>query len=205
MAKKGLFSRRQFLIQRSLQFKYMLLVLFTITVVTGIIVATVYLTHRALISEQFAGISAAAALPEVFQKINLLLMFEIPIALFIAAWASIVVSHKVAGPVYRLEKVATKISRGDLPSYLRLRKNDELKDLSSAFNSVIENMQVLVAKDRHLISELSQVTETLYSDLKSKKIDETEALTLIRRLNDIIGELRALVMQYKIGKKEQNA
>lgn len=205
MAKKGLFSRRQFLIQRSLQFKYMLLVLFTITVVTGIIVATVYLTHRALISEQFAGISAAAALPEVFQKINLLLMFEIPIALFIAAWASIVVSHKVAGPVYRLEKVATKISRGDLTSYLRLRKNDELKDLSSAFNSVIENMQVLVAKDRHLISELSQVTETLYSDLKSKKIDETEALTLIRRLNDIIGELRALVMQYKIGKKEQNA
>lgn len=201
MVKKGLFSRRQFLIQRNLQFKYMLMVLFTISIVTAIIVGTVYITHRTLISEQFAGISAAAALPAVFQKINLLLMFELPIALLIAAWASIVVSHRVAGPVYRLEKIATKISQGDLTSYLRLRKNDELKDLGSAFNSVIENMQVLVVKDRHLICELSQLTERLYGDLKNKKINEAEALTLIRRLNDIIGELRTLVMQYKIEKK----
>ncbi|MCP4649410.1 MAG: methyl-accepting chemotaxis protein [PVC group bacterium] len=197
MAKKTLFSRKQLLIQKSLQFKYMMLVLCTILAVTGIIVSTVYFAHKTLIAQQLAG---APSLPDIFNKINMLLLFEVPIFLVIAAWASIVVSHKVAGPVYRLEKIATKMSKGDLTQYLRLRKDDELKDLGTAFNSVIENMQVLVVKDRKLIVELSHLTDRLYSDLKHKKINESEALMIIRRLNDLVGELKALIMQYKVEK-----
>ncbi|MFH2137217.1 MAG: methyl-accepting chemotaxis protein [Candidatus Omnitrophota bacterium] len=202
MVRRALFTRRRFLIQKKLQFKYMLMVLFTIIAVTGAIVLTVYFTHWSLLTKQLASVPGKEALPEVFQKINMILLFEIPIALIIAAFASVFVSHKVAGPVYRLEQVANKMAKGDLTNYLRLRKDDELKNLGTAFNSVIENMQVLVSKDRHLIAELSQLTDRLYIDLKDKKINETEALTIIRRLNDLIGELKALIMQYKVEKSD---
>ncbi len=194
------FMRRQYLVQKSLQFKYMLLVLFAIIVVSGMIVWTVYFTHWVLITEHLAGIEAKTMLTEIFQKINMMLLLEIPVALIIAAFASILVSHKVAGPVYRLERVAKEVAKGNLVHHLQLRKHDELKNLASAFNSVIENMQLLVVKDRKLISELSQITDRLYQDLKDKKIDESEALSLIRRLNDLVGELKALIMMYKTEK-----
>lgn len=200
MTRRKFFFRRQIFIQKSLQLKYMGLVLFTIIVVTGMIVWTVYFTHWTLITEQFSGLESRTMLSSVFHKINLLLLLEIPIALLIAAYASVIVSHKIAGPVYRLEKIAYEVAKGDLSHHLKLRKNDELKNLASAFNTVVENIQLLVVKDKKLITELSQLTDRLYVDLKDKKINEQEALTLIRRLNDLIGELKSLIMQYKIEK-----
>ncbi|MBI4846720.1 MAG: HAMP domain-containing protein [Candidatus Omnitrophica bacterium] len=192
--------RKHFLVQRSLQFKYMSLVLFTILIVSGMIVLTVYFTHWTLMTEKFGGVQMGIALDEVFKILNLFLAFEIPIALIIAAFASVLLSHKIAGPVYRLQKVAYEVSRGDLTRNVRLRRDDELKNLSAAFNSVVENMHLLVEKDRKLIFELSGLANVLYVNLKDKKIDEDEALTLIRKLNDLIGELKTLIMQYKTEK-----
>lgn len=200
MSEKIYFVRRRYLVQKSLQFKYMALVLFAIIVVTGMIVWTVYFTHWMIITEKFMGTEARGMLNEVFHKINVILLYEIPLALFVAAFASLIISHKVAGPVYRLEKIARKVAQGDLTYNVRLRKNDELKNVASAFNAVIENMQHLVIKDKKLISELSEITNRLYNDLKDKKISQDEALILIRRLNELVSELKNLILQYKIEK-----
>ncbi len=200
MALNEHFARRHLLVEKSLQFKYMIVVLFTILAISGVIVLTVYFTHWSLLSQHHANSQTKTILDEIFRTFNMFLAFEIPLMLLAAAFVSIVVSHKVAGPVYRLQKVASKVAKGDLTCVVRLRHDDELKNLSSAFNSVIDNMHLLVAKDRKLIFELSRVTDTLYTDLKDKKINENEALILIRKLNDLIGELKTLIMQYKIEK-----
>jgi methyl-accepting chemotaxis protein len=112
----------------------------------------------------------------------------------------IIFSHKVAGPVYRLQQAAIQVSRGDLTNNVHLRRDDELKNLSSAFNSVVDNIHLLVVKDRKLINDLSAITDTLYSNLKDNKISQDEALVLIRKLNDLVKELKNLIMQYKIEK-----
>lgn len=200
MALKEYFVRKHLLVQRSLQFKYIALVLFTILAICAIMFLTVYFTHWSLLTEKLATAQSRTALESVFGTLRVILLFELPLLLFIAAVASVVVSHKVAGPVYRLQKVAYEVARGDLTHNVYLRKDDELKNLSAAFNSVIENMHLLVAKDRKLIFELSQLTEKLYANLKEKKISESEALLMIRKLNDLIGELKTLIMQYKIEK-----
>ncbi|MFH1458893.1 MAG: HAMP domain-containing protein [Candidatus Omnitrophota bacterium] len=202
MALKEYFVRKQLLIEKSLQFKYMGLVLLTILGISGIFVLTFYFIHGSLINQKLSSIGAGPIIDDAMKKANVMLMFEIPIALFVAAFASIIVSHKVAGPVYRLQKVAHKVARGDLSQNVRLRRNDELKNLSQAFNAVIENMQLLVVKDKKLINELSQLTDTLYNNLKDKKIDENEALVLIRKLNDLVGELKTLILQYKVDKNQ---
>ncbi len=201
MAQKRYFLRTNFLIQRSLQLKYTALVLFTILAVSGVIVWTVYFTHWTLLTDQVLnGTSPKILLGEIFHKVNTLLLWELPVVLLIAAFASIIVSHKIAGPVYRMEKIAKEVAKGDLSFFIRLRKNDELKNLAAAFNSVIENMQNLVVKDKRLIGELSELSIRLYNDLKDKKINETEALELIRRLNDLVAEMKNLILQYKLEK-----
>ncbi|MBU4304644.1 MAG: HAMP domain-containing protein [Candidatus Omnitrophica bacterium] len=200
MARKGYFIRKNLLIQRKLQFKYMAFVLAAILITSAVIVLSVYLAHWSLLRARLPEIQAKAIIDEVSRTLNTLLLFEIPLAVFIAVIASIIVSHKVAGPVYHLQKVAREVARGDLTRSVHLRRDDELKNLSEAFNSVIDNMHVLVSNDRKLIFELSKVADTLYGDLKDKKINEQEALVLIRKVNDLIGELKTLIMHYKIEK-----
>ena len=202
MAIKEYFIRKKLLVEKSLQLKYMALVLFTIIGIVSVFILTLYFTYWSIITPNLSSIQAQATLDSVFQKLNLFLMVEIPIILIIAALASIIISHKVAGPVYRLQKVAREVAKGDLTQNVRLRSDDELKNLSAAFNTVIENMNLLVSQDKRLIMQLCDLSDSLYSNLKDNKIDQQEALVLIRKLNDLIGELKTLILQYKIEKSK---
>ncbi len=192
--------RKRILIGRKLQFKYVSVILFSVLVSCALIVLTVNFSCWSLLAEKNANDQTVAVIGNILHNLNILLLFELPIILVIAGLIGIVISHKIAGPVYRLQKVAQDVSRGDLTSNVNLRKDDELKNLSDAFNSVIDNMQRLVKKDKKLIYELSDITNTLYASLKDKKINEEEALALIRKLNDLVGELKTLILQYKIEK-----
>ncbi|MBU1087428.1 MAG: HAMP domain-containing protein [Candidatus Omnitrophica bacterium] len=199
MALKEIFVRRKFLIQKEFQLKYVGFLILTILAISILVVLTVNLSIWAAL-EKGVSPQVQAVVDQILHNMNVLFMFEIPLVLIISIFAAIIFSHKVAGPVYRLQQAAMQVVRGDLTSNVHLRRDDELKNLSSAFNSVVDNMHLLVAKDRKLITDLSAITDTLYSNLKDNKISQEEALVLIRKLNDLVGELKTLIMQYKIEK-----
>ncbi|MFH1093825.1 MAG: HAMP domain-containing protein [Candidatus Omnitrophota bacterium] len=192
--------RKRILIGKKLQFKYVGVILVAVLASCALITLTVYFSCWSSLVENNASPQTAAAIGNVLNNINLMILFELPILLVIASFVGIVISHKIAGPVYRLQKVARDVSRGDLTTSVSLRSDDELKNLSDAFNSVIENMHRLVSKDKKIIFELSQITNNLYVSLKDKKINEEDALALIRKLNDLVGELKTLILQYKLEK-----
>ena len=194
------FIRKRILIGKKLQFKYVGVILVAVLSSSILIILTVYFSFWSSLVEMDASVQNSAVIGNGLDRINLMMLFEMPILLVIAAFIGLVVSHKIAGPVYRLQKVAYDVSRGDLTTSVSLRSDDELKNLSAAFNSVIENTRRLVSKDKKLIFELSQITNNLYVSLKDKKINEEEALALIRKLNDLVGELKTLILQYKIEK-----
>jgi HAMP domain-containing protein len=56
------------------------------------------------------------------------------ISLVIVFMLCIWVTHTIAGPLYRMERVAGEIGEGDLSMFTRLRPKDELKELADAFN-----------------------------------------------------------------------
>jgi len=194
--------RKKFLINKGLQFKYMALVLLFVISVSIVLIMTVYFSAWSVILEGATSDAARDTIRLFTHKLNLLLIFEIPILLFIAGIVSLITSHKIAGPVYNFQRVAKEVSRGDLTCNVHLRRDDELKDMSVAFNSVVEKMNLLVTKDKKMILELSDLTDTLYGNLKEKKISEEDALVIIRKLNDLVGELKTLILQYKTEKKK---
>jgi nitrogen fixation/metabolism regulation signal transduction histidine kinase len=62
------------------------------------------------------------------------------------AFITIFISHKLAGPVYRLEKFAQNLSRGQLQDRIHLRDGDELKDVAASFNSMGDIIQARFAE-----------------------------------------------------------
>jgi nitrogen fixation/metabolism regulation signal transduction histidine kinase len=53
-------------------------------------------------------------------------------------WLTIYFSHKVAGPIYRLEKVCRGLIEGDYRQDVYLRKGDELQNLATLLGQVVE-------------------------------------------------------------------
>lgn len=71
-------------------------------------------------------------------------------------------SHKVAGPVYRFEKVCHNMIEGDYTDQIKLRKGDEMQNLASLLNMVLkvtrERMLALKTEDE---SEREKLLSTL--------------------------------------------
>ena len=68
------------------------------------------------------------------------LVFVLPVFLVIAAF-SVVFSHRIAGPVYRLERVLDALIQGEDVEHMRVRRHDELKGLVKKVNKLIDIMQ----------------------------------------------------------------
>ena len=97
---------------------------------------------------------------------------------------SLLHSHRIAGPVYRLTEFTKKLSTGDFSNTVTLRKNDTIKPLSAELN--------------HLVMFYKNSTNSLLNSLEEiKKCADHEGEKYITNLADhtenaqeIIGKIR---------------
>ncbi|MDD5130151.1 MAG: HAMP domain-containing protein [Candidatus Omnitrophica bacterium] len=63
---------------------------------------------------------------------------------------TLIISHRIAGPLYRLEKDIAEVNNGNLNMEIRVRKDDELQDLAKSLNQMlklINNTVSVVSKE----------------------------------------------------------
>jgi methyl-accepting chemotaxis protein len=53
----------------------------------------------------------------------------------------VVISHRIAGPVYRLKQSMRRMAEGDVSFLIHLREQDELQDLKDEFNDMISSVR----------------------------------------------------------------
>lgn len=75
-------------------------------------------------------------------------------------------SHKIAGPVYMIERRLGEIAKGDLTVSLKLRKNDHFHDTADVLNTSVEQLRGKILKVR---SAAEALRETLPSNNASRE------------------------------------
>jgi methyl-accepting chemotaxis protein len=70
------------------------------------------------------------------------------------------VSHKIAGPLYRLGRSMESIGEGDLTLSIHLREHDELMDFASTMNRSIEELRKRVCQIQEEVEGLIAKGET---------------------------------------------
>ena len=137
------FKRRTFFIKKKLQFSYMTLII--LSVLAGLLIMAVELTFT---------------LNDVFDKYPVLLqpvydhfpafaygfIYKIIIYVIFVVLISAIVSHKMAGPVYRFEQTCKAIAKGDFSKRVHLRKGDQLTDLQDEFNKMMDRVEEEIKK-----------------------------------------------------------
>lgn len=134
----------------------------------------------------------------IFDTVNHILIRWVVVFGVVIAILSIFVSHKIAGPVYRLEETTRVIASGDLTYQVHLRHGDELKDLQEAFNQMSEKLRTMVANDRKVIERLIASTESLRDAVNSKKQSPEAVEKVASELNDIVAQLQDVTSAFKI-------
>ena len=153
---KRLFRRRTYFIKKSFQFKFILK--FCLVVLGGVFVSTgiFFLLSSGSLTSSFQDSrlvikeTSYATLPIVLYT-NLITLGMITIA---TIFITLLVSHKLAGPLFRFEKDLNEIGKGNLVKQIKLRKQDQLKDVAESLNAMINDLHAKVLDIR---TELDQI------------------------------------------------
>jgi len=130
--------RRHFLIDR-LQYKLLAINIFYLTTIVFCFLVAIFVpVIIALYGDSSFERSAAAAAD--FLSLHKRVWPAVPVALLLISVHSILVSHRIAGPLYRFRKVFRSIEKGDLSVRSGVRKKDYLRRESNTINEMIEGL-----------------------------------------------------------------
>ena len=133
------YKRRIKIIKPRLQLK--LVSIFVGLAALAVLLQSVLLAHRLteLSTEvPVGGQYLVDAMPGIVSEI---LIFTFGLVLPLIFAVGILITHRIAGPVYRFEQHLTRVARGERVEPCRIREGDELQELCAIINLAMERVQ----------------------------------------------------------------
>lgn len=226
--KKGKFVRKNYLIHKGFQIRFSLLIFITTFVIGVIAIWTTYITTwneltTQVQSKQFyekirttyeknkdednaAMINSLIVVEfsDIFEKVSAVLVLRLLVGAFLLFLLSIFASHKIAGPLHRMESAAHAIQSGDLSVDLsKLRAGDELTDLAYAINGAIEKLRSLISKYKAMAKRLAELATKMSACEQGEKNTAKDTADLISEMQVVSKQLLTEINYFSTGKEKQ--
>lgn len=152
------YKRQTYLVEKRFQISFILK--FCLLVLAGVIVssALIILLTRGTLTSTFVNSkltiqsTASVILPALLYT-NLITLGLVTVATIVV---TLFVSHKIAGPLYRLEKELKAIGDGDLTRQISLRRKDQVTRLARSLDEAVNQLR---AKVKDIRTDLEQLDE----------------------------------------------
>lgn len=189
---------RNFLIDRKFQLAWVFRVAVSVTIVVcvmgyflyGTLVESIELTNAQVLSTASMTEQAQRAIVEkgAQDKFNTGVVLGGSLAglVVLLSLLTIVVTHKVAGPAYKIKRLLGGVDGDHLQLFEKLRRGDELHDVFQEFSDMLRRLR----ESRHL--DVEQL-ESILSDLHMANIQ-----------HDSLKKVAELIRRYKTSIKMQN-
>lgn len=100
---------------------------------------------------------------------------------------SIFLSHKIAGPIFKLKKFFEKLKDGNLSESLKFRKADHFQEVAALYNEMTQGLRGLLEKDREKVAQaISSVEKALERTTGDGRKHLEDALTTLREVREHI-------------------
>jgi len=168
MAEKGKERRKNYFINK--RFQSLFILKFCALVVLGSMIsgAIVYMMSKAALTTTFENCRLTVKSAADFILPAVLLSSGVVIVLIgISAVAvTLFTSHKIAGPLYRIEKDIEEVASGNLNKRVNLREGDEIKALAESLNYMTTSLRASIDEVKRDIRQLESVVTK--EDLKKR-------------------------------------
>ncbi|MBD3380492.1 MAG: HAMP domain-containing protein [Candidatus Omnitrophica bacterium] len=157
----GMRRRTTLFIARRFQIRYITLILLMMFAVVGVTGYTVYVTTWIMFGEKLAAVYPQGLLLDIVKQVNAVLvmrlLFLVPLVLFVG----LVLSNRIAGPIYRIKRYLSKVAGGAYSGQLKLRHKDELQDLAEVINQLADKLDSDRKSRMEKIGHMDKVIEKL--------------------------------------------
>lgn len=178
--------RSNILPHKDLQYKIVIRILAVamlgIVLVGGIIYLVIW---NELTSSAYS--SGNLSIIQVFDRVHKILFAVVPLAVALIFWLGLFISHRIAGPLVRLNNGMRGLSEGNWPKHpMKFRKGDEHHHLADGFNNMVEKVKSQVEGERKMMDTMLAEVESISVKLKQEKKTEQEMIKELSSLQEKI-------------------
>jgi len=192
------YKRTQYLIAKKFQLKYVGMILLLVSLTAVMCSYVIYYTMMLTMGDKLANVYPQGRLISIVNMVNFRILLSMLLVAPLVTMIGIYASHKIAGPIYRIEKFLGSVAGGDLSLPLTLRRNDELMSLASGINKVIDSVKSTMSKENAAIANISMSMENLRRLATAKPVNNAALDLALDKLNEEVSVLRREVEKYKI-------
>lgn len=182
--------RRNYYIKKEFQRNFILKFCALVIIAAVIFGAIVYFTSRTTVTTTFYNSrltiknTAEYILPTLLLG-SAVVIVSIGIA---TVFITLFTSHRIAGPLYRMEKDVAEVTDGNLSKKFNLRAGDELKPLAVSLDVMTYSLRGKVNSIKNAVSEL----ENLLREYGASKNETAlkEAILKIEEINRILDKFK---------------
>jgi methyl-accepting chemotaxis protein len=124
-----------------------------------------------------------------FERLGLSILIGNVVALILVGVVSVVTvnyaTHKIAGPLYRFEKICEQVGEGQFDTVTTLREHDQLQQLGIAFSLMVDKLR---ARKNQQQIQLEIVTEQIEVIKNDPSLTDNQ-LKLVEKLASTIKQL----------------
>lgn len=170
------FVRKKLYINRSFQTNFILKFVLILLLGGGISIGLTLLACKGTLTTSFINSklviqnTSYAIMPSVIYT-NLI---TTSVVVLIAVLVTLVISHKIAGPMFRFDRDIQRIAQGDLKSRIHIRKGDQLEEVANSLNNMIVSLNQKVTTIRAELADLSRKRES--EEISMTVLDDITAL-----------------------------
>ena len=189
------YRRRKYLINKSLQLRYMAMVgifMLIISIATG---WAIYYTIWVTLIDRLEG---ETMLDEIFIDLNRIVLTRTSLLVFagicIGAVVTMFILHRIAGPLSRVRYIMDQIGNGIVPHRVRFRREDEFQEIAEAMDEAVCKIGEVSEKNLRVIKEASACVTRGIGWLKGEEPE-------VQRLKEELDHLKKCLEEFEIFRK----
>lgn len=171
---KPKFKRKQFIVARKFQLKYTGVILLLMFITAGFCAYIVYYTTMIIFGEKLANVYPQGHLVSMVRTVNLRILVAMVVASPLIGFLAIFLSHKIAGPIYRIERVLGEMAKGNFSIHITLRKGDEMVSLADSINRLTSSMSACIKSEKVRLESVVKELEILKRSSASPLLEKIE-------------------------------
>ena len=195
---KTIFRRTRFLISTRLQLRYVWLILLMIFFTAAVCSYTVYYTGMITFAEKLSSVYPQGRLIAMINMVNIRILINILLLTPLVALVGLYLSHKIAGPIYRMEEHLADMVSGNFSSHLVLRQGDELIGMADKINKLSDSLRVTVLNQKSSMDKINIELEMLKTIANCKPGETPKIDFSVDRLHNEVRVLAKELDKYKI-------
>jgi len=192
------YKRTQYLVAKKFQLKYVGLILVLVFSTAVLCSYVIYYTMMLTMGDKLANIYPQGRLIAIVNTVNVRILVSMLLVAPLIIVIGIFASHKIAGPVGRIERFLDAMATGDLSVPLILRSNDEFVSLANGINKVMSTMKTSVKAEREKLANLSVSIDNLKKLAQSHPVNSSAISQALGKISDEVSILKVEVAKYKI-------